>query len=780
MLMNLVRRAVRCLASHRIGLSYALGLVVSFTPPLHAEDFSGQRAYAILSTMVRDIGPRPMGSPAEQRALAFATAKFAEYGCDTSYILPMTVADMTNTTSGVAVGISRGRTGRMIVIGGHMDSSGPDIPGANDDGSGSACVIELARVLAPRERQSTIVFCCFGGEEDGLRGSAHFVKNFPLIDSVALMLQIDMADGASYLELDPDASYQVSAPRWLPRAAFEIFYSELGFSNLRYVTHAATLNASTSGAAGSDHEPFLDMGIPAIDFTSDVSYPIHTPLDNLTTFDSSGLARSGLLVQRLAERFDAGVPSSNPEKYYLLQIGSRLIFVDYWVLWSIHVLTFLLAGLALTKVWHTRDRDSARPRWLPAKIILAVLILQAFIWMPETIMGDLRGYHYPWVNNFGGYVILALLSGAIGLWFSLRLLRRFRIRTDAFPYFVHAFALLGLITIGLLFANPEIALYPGSALLFFSLAVLVRHPIVKGALAVAAFYLPLHLIFMEYHGLFLREMSTAVLSHWWSILLVDAVYLAVFAFLSLPFIYGVAAVIRSTSRDPLWLRIFIRPVMLWLLIPALLVVCGVLFTRPVYDIHWQRSVDVEQEYVLGTDSCTITLSSGESLEGLHVALDGRDSVMQDCGNTSIRHLDRAPGADWVDVLAHVEETRDSSTTDSLKALLRTLKFHGSHRPLKLEIRYQSDMPFSSRSPWSTDVRDDDDVHSSKSTFLRWYAFPDSNLEVPIRFDLKPGQRVTEKIKLVYAQLALPAKIERELTTVEMRTIATRVDTLVAR
>ncbi len=90
-----------------------------------------------------------MGSPAEQRALAFAASKFKDYGCDTSYILPMTVAGGINTKSGIAVGIARGRTGRIIVIGGHIDSAGPDIPGANDDGSGAACVMELARVLDP-------------------------------------------------------------------------------------------------------------------------------------------------------------------------------------------------------------------------------------------------------------------------------------------------------------------------------------------------------------------------------------------------------------------------------------------------------------------------------------------------------------------------------------------------------------------------------------------------------------------------------------------------------
>ena len=102
--------------------------------------------------MLRDlsvgIGPRPMGSPAERSALAYACASFLRSGCDTAYILPMSASSRANTASGIAVGIRRGATGRMILVGGHIDSAGPEIPGADDDGSGSAVVLELALLLA--------------------------------------------------------------------------------------------------------------------------------------------------------------------------------------------------------------------------------------------------------------------------------------------------------------------------------------------------------------------------------------------------------------------------------------------------------------------------------------------------------------------------------------------------------------------------------------------------------------------------------------------------------
>jgi len=69
---------------------------------------------------------------------------------------------------------------RVYVVSGHIDSRVTDVlnatsdaPGADDDASGVALVMELARVLAKRESEATIVFTAVTGEEQGLLGSAH-------------------------------------------------------------------------------------------------------------------------------------------------------------------------------------------------------------------------------------------------------------------------------------------------------------------------------------------------------------------------------------------------------------------------------------------------------------------------------------------------------------------------------------------------------------------------------------------------------------------------------
>lgn len=72
---------------------------------------------------------------------------------------------------------------RIFIVSGHIDSRASDImdakiaaPGANDDGSGTVAVMELARIMASREFSATIIFVCVQGEEQGLYGARHLAE----------------------------------------------------------------------------------------------------------------------------------------------------------------------------------------------------------------------------------------------------------------------------------------------------------------------------------------------------------------------------------------------------------------------------------------------------------------------------------------------------------------------------------------------------------------------------------------------------------------------------
>ncbi|MBI5473217.1 MAG: M28 family peptidase [Ignavibacteriae bacterium] len=739
-------------------------------------DFSQESAAAILKTLVLDIGPRPMGSPAEQRALDFAVEKFRAYGCDSSFVMPMTVAEGVNTKSGVAVGVKKGKTGRIIVIGGHIDSSGPDVPGANDDGSGAACVIELARVLCQRESESTIYFCCWGGEEQGLEGSKFFVDHFDRIDSVALMLQIDMADGAGDLQADPDGS-RASAPSWLVSTTFELFYDDVKSEGLVYPTEAATLNLASGGSWGSDHIPFIDKGIPAIDFTSDPAYPIHTPQDNWENFTPTGLKRSGDLVLRLFERYDRGVPSRSTESYQLIQLGSHLIFLPYSLLWAFIALAVVIAVVAFVIARRRRLAvdPAARVRWSRFKLFVAAFVIQTFIWISETIVGSIVGYRFPWVNNQAGYAILGTLGGLIGLWLVLRAMRRFRLSEDAYAYVPIAMGALFIATVLSSLVTPELGIFLAASLLFFSFALIIHDRVLKLILLAGSFLVAFNLLFFDGLELFQRLYTANRMSRWWQEALVHVVFISASGVLSLPFMHAFAAVYRSSSTDFFWLKKFRSVAGIVLTLIVFVAVSVYLAFQPSYDRKWFNDVRVEHEYKPGLDTSAIVIRGSEYFDGLSGSINGRDTTLSGRINLvelpTIGHADN----DW---LRLTRTGPRENISDSVWQLDRVLELHSRFRPLRVDVVYESSEPFEIESEWAhgPKLREPSKRESDKRKVFRWYSFPDTLLTIPITFTLRDSQQVSEFVEVVFDSVNYPINLKREFTNVGFRTTITATDT----
>ncbi|NOQ23043.1 MAG: M28 family peptidase [Candidatus Aegiribacteria sp.] len=83
------------------------------------------------------------------------------------------------------------------IICGHLDSTSPqpqtDAPGADDNGSGSAAVMEAARIMSQYDFEYTVRYCLWGGEEQGLFGSAHYADSVKLAGDVILgVVNLDM------------------------------------------------------------------------------------------------------------------------------------------------------------------------------------------------------------------------------------------------------------------------------------------------------------------------------------------------------------------------------------------------------------------------------------------------------------------------------------------------------------------------------------------------------------------------------------------------------------
>ena len=748
-------------------------------PSLHAETpFSTDSALSYLKTISVSIGARPMGSPNERRAMKFALDKFHEFGLSEVSLMEITSAEneMTrtsvNTKSGVVVGVLQGKTNRIILIGGHIDSAGPDIPGTNDDGSGAASVIELARVLSKEQHQSTIVFCLFGGEEAGLVGSKYFVQHFPLLDSIALMLQLDMANGSGWLIPTID-SKTGSTPVWLVKAAYEE-YTKLGYTGLSYPTHFFTsMNALPGGGVGSDHESFLEKNIPAIDFTSNLNDPIHTQQDDIEHFKPAGLKQSGDLVIALVHRFDPGVPAERISSYYLIQIGKQPFFIPLWLLFAFIALSILLALGILMKVRSRRtEKERGRRPVVPSlKLFLFALLIQSCVWLSENIVGLLKGVRYPWIAQPEGYFILGFLAALAGIAVSLRLTPRIHLSHDPYRWFLRTVVFLLVFTFLFSLINVKVTLYPATALFLLSLAMLVRRPWLKVLLWFLSPHFMFRLMFSEGFIFLGRTMALHAGQPIWMYVVLNAFYILFFALWSFPFLLGFAAIYFESGVDLLWINHWrtrssiIVPFAAWVLCVFILVFL------PSYSDGWRLRIYLNQSLDLNTGKGTVILKSSEYLKHLRVHLAENDTTLSSWDREHLLKeftFDRSP---WI----QVEHTNNIFASDSNTTFDVLTKIHFKYRPLNFTLTYSAGKNTLDHvsSPEAVNI-------TNHTVSLCWETLTDTAVMIPIHFRAAKTDSVTETIEAKFSEMIEPVRIEKELTNIIPQTILRRTEIIRAK
>ena len=165
------------------------------------------------------------------------------------------------------IGFRLGQTlpDEWVVVGAHYDSRNvarcdgtlAPQPGANDNASGCAGVIELARVFADVDTERSVLFMCFSGEEQGLWGSRRYVESLQSSGEIAKVKHMINLDMLGY-----DASGALDARVETTSAHVAL----LGEYSAAAATYAPELNIITSSAtsAGSDHWYFLGAGVPSV------------------------------------------------------------------------------------------------------------------------------------------------------------------------------------------------------------------------------------------------------------------------------------------------------------------------------------------------------------------------------------------------------------------------------------------------------------------------------------------------------------------------------------
>ncbi|MGK3988926.1 M20/M25/M40 family metallo-hydrolase [Sorangium sp. So ce136] len=195
--------------------------------------------------------------------------------------------------------------GEYIVLGAHYDHLGfggnsysraPGVhavhPGADDNASGTAMLLEVARRLAalPTRPDRNVLFIAFGAEELGTIGSRHFVDHPPAalagMKPVVAMINADMVGRMREDKLLVDGLG--TSPAWKP--IVDDAARGLGF----------TLQYGVEGFGASDHASFTASRVPVAFLFTGVHEDYHRPSDTADKINAAGVSRCAVLTARMA------------------------------------------------------------------------------------------------------------------------------------------------------------------------------------------------------------------------------------------------------------------------------------------------------------------------------------------------------------------------------------------------------------------------------------------------------------------------------------------------
>ena len=167
----------------------------------------------------------------------------------------------TYPTSNVIAETRDGDPDSVIVVGAHLDSVGPG-PGINDNGSGSATILEIAEQIRKVKPRHQIRFIWFGAEEHGLLGSEAYVDSLPQSerDKIAAMLNFDMVGSPNFVRFVYDGDLSDSEP---PDGGAPPASAEIEDLFLDYFEEQGLEREPTAFDGRSDYGPFIFAGIPA-------------------------------------------------------------------------------------------------------------------------------------------------------------------------------------------------------------------------------------------------------------------------------------------------------------------------------------------------------------------------------------------------------------------------------------------------------------------------------------------------------------------------------------
>jgi len=270
--------------------------------------FDGAKAYDHVAKLV-SFGPRPPDSNGIHQAQTYIRSQLQGFGCavdedDFHAQTPLGSLPMKNIVAKIP-----GTGAGIILLLTHYDTKRlADFVGAEDGGSSTGLMLEMARVLCGGKKQSNAVWIAFlDGEEaqleqmtdvDSLYGSRELAARLALSAELKRVRAVILADmiGQNNLQLRREAN---SIP-WL---------ADLIWQTAARLGHQDVFPGPRSGAIFDDHVPFLGRGLPAVDLIDLTDYQAlgywHTPEDTLDKISPRSLAIVGHVLLETVNELQA-------------------------------------------------------------------------------------------------------------------------------------------------------------------------------------------------------------------------------------------------------------------------------------------------------------------------------------------------------------------------------------------------------------------------------------------------------------------------------------------
>jgi glutaminyl-peptide cyclotransferase len=277
-------------------------LIAAFAAVASCASFSGAAALEFTRQAVA-FGPRPAGSDADRKLQAYIMEQVRVSGAQVSEDAFTAKTPRGEIAMKNILVKFPGKSGKAIAITGHFDTKyfpGRKFVGADDGGSSTGLLVELAKILAGQPRTDDVYLVFFDGEEafgewsdtDSLYGSRHLAERWRAdgtLKRIKALINVDMI-GDKNLDIPTEMNSDPNLGRLVWKTA----------ADLKYQAYFVSQRINED----DDHMPFVKLGVPALDVI-DVDYaPWHTDDDTMDKLSAQSLEIVGTVMFEVIHRLE--------------------------------------------------------------------------------------------------------------------------------------------------------------------------------------------------------------------------------------------------------------------------------------------------------------------------------------------------------------------------------------------------------------------------------------------------------------------------------------------